>query len=124
VSNGLLEIYNKVRNSKKSECVRYIELDKEDVQRSKAAKTILDIYETKPVSVEAKKSVAFSINENLSSVPVEYDETNQCSSEFEYFEVYLNQTDCVFPEKKNMGLNDDAALIPLKHIKQLRNFKE
>jgi phosphate starvation-inducible PhoH-like protein len=46
--NGLLEIYNKVYLSERrhgANCVRYVELDKEDVQRSRAAKKILDIYE-------------------------------------------------------------------------------
>ena len=161
-SNGLLEIYNKVCNSERTSstaagCVRYIELDKEDVQRSRAAKTILDIYETKPVSVEAKKSVRFSIPDSPtkqcaapssvslenhqiptlilrsgivqnSTLSIEYDESNPFSNELEYFDVCLNQTDHVLPEDKNVGWVDirdnDAALIPLKHVKQLCNFKD
>jgi phosphate starvation-inducible PhoH-like protein len=52
--NGLLEIYNKVKQSERLhglDCVKYIELDKEDVQRSRAAKVILDIYESPPIVI-------------------------------------------------------------------------
>ena len=47
-SNGLLEIYGKIRGFERSgelDCVRYVELDREDVQRSRAAKTVLNIYD-------------------------------------------------------------------------------
>ena len=159
-SNGLLEIYNKLRNSDKkpdkaaSGCVRYVELEKEDVQRSRAAKTMLDIWEMKPV-VEAKKYVP---EQPVLFAPIQYDENNLCSNEFEYFdlnnlqnsttewqECYNSPTFSTVvrkiresqnvttsvdesPEEKNVEWidisNSDAALIPLKHIKELRNFKE
>lgn len=139
-SNGLLEIYNKVRHSERilgrvvTGCVRYIELDKEDVQRSRAAKTVLDIYEMKPVvrePVEEKASPSVSLSPPIS----QYDESNPCSNEFEYFEIntnttddiHLNQTVSYLPKEKKVEWvdvrKDDAALIPLNHMKQLRNFK-
>lgn len=155
-SNGLLEIYNKVRHSERilgssSGCVRYIELDKEDVQRSRAAKTVLDIYEMKPdvresvelsshISKQAVSSASSSIfkkEESENAGIAQYDESNPCSNEFEYFDVHIdpNSTDismnqtasCLSKDKIVEWVDirdDDAALIPLKHIKQLLNFKE
>ena len=123
-SNGLLEIYYKVKNCQKiadSGCVRYVELDKEDVQRSRAAKTILDIYEMKPV-IEVKPSIEIPVV----CVPVQYDETNSCSNEFEYFELHPLDKSEISSRDENptewVDVNNDSALIPLKHEKQLKNL--
>ena len=44
--NGLQEICNKMRHNVAHSCIRFVALQCEDVQRSRAAKAILDIYES------------------------------------------------------------------------------
>ena len=144
-SNGLLEIYHKIRNAERTKalsCVRYVELEKEDVQRSKAAKTILDIYE--PVSVPEP----IIVNENkVSSLPrietekqpvvitelpkteddyTSYVDNNEISNEFEYYtQENSSPTPPPSPTKSDWVKVDqdedrDAALIPLRHFRQTK----
>jgi phosphate starvation-inducible PhoH-like protein len=150
--NGLKQIYNKVRYTGNSGCVRYIELEKSDVQRSRAAKTILDIYEhSTPVYNDS------IIMEEESPLYVYNDEDDDgiYSNEMEFFE-RLNETSIdselhlqelasssnanvdvddtgVDMENANdieekmevnisvdwVDLDNDAALIPLKHMKKI-----
>jgi phosphate starvation-inducible PhoH-like protein len=150
--NGLLEIYNKVRSSERrrlgATCVRYVELDKEDVQRSRAAKTILDIYEEDrdddeplplcpraegvladepiltyndlPLEVEVEVEIAINTTATAtatteilceSNIPPETDSCENTSA---------SSIDLT-PEW--VEIENDAALIPLKHIKQLKKLR-
>jgi phosphate starvation-inducible PhoH-like protein len=56
--NGLQEICNKMRHNVAHSCIRFVALQCEDVQRSRAAKAILDIYES--TSPAGKKEDAVS----------------------------------------------------------------
>ena len=150
--NGLLEIYHKVRMTERQnglDYVQYIELDKEDVQRSRAAKIILDIYESKntqnstPFEYEetVMYSVASLIEEEGTQVfnkrsgrenpkgscreNVTWDVETKMEVEVEepITEIDLNRdlewVDLSSPKDKNpRTVNDDAALIPLKHMKK------
>jgi hypothetical protein len=102
-SNGLLEIYGKIRAFERTgdlDCVQYVELDKEDVQRSRAAKTVLNIYD--PVVVPC---LEFELDDQISEklveyadeeepyVPLEYSDykgDNQFTNEFEYLDPATN----------------------------------
>jgi len=106
-SNGLLEIYGKIRGFERSgelDCVRYVELDREDVQRSRAAKTVLNIYDPVPVSCSVNDktcgeplplNIGFTVESEIfgrgaSNEPLEYsayEDDVQITNEFEY----LNQ---------------------------------
>jgi phosphate starvation-inducible PhoH-like protein len=128
--NGLLEIYHKVRITEIQnglDYVQYIELDKEDVQRSRAAKIILDIYESK----NTQNSRPFEYEESApwgvvvpSSSPVSSPSHIETKVEEESIpEIDPNRdlewVDLSSPKDKNpRTVNDDAALIPLKHMKK------
>jgi phosphate starvation-inducible PhoH-like protein len=147
-SNGLLEIYHKVRKAERTkplDYVRYVELEKEDVQRSRAAKKILDIYEPEsdllpdsnrsvsvtqlvedpqPVedtqSVEDLRPVEDLQPESDSNLPVS-DPNPVIDPQPLSNNVEANDS----PNSKKLhfewvDINDDAALIPLKHIQQLK----
>ena len=174
--NGLLEIYHKVRMTERQnglDYVQYIELDKEDVQRSRAAKIILDIYESaknaghEVIGVRGLSGDDLSSKDNRNTqnlTPFEYDETVMYSVasliEEEGTQVFNKQSgrenpkgscrenvtwdvepkmeveveepipeidpnrdlewvDLSSPKDKNpRTVNDDAALIPLKHMKK------
>ena len=151
--NGLLQIYNKLRNSEKSNglnCVRYVELDKTDVQRSRAAKMVLNIYD-EPIYNKPPEPVSKPQTCNLYvCTDSESDSDNNYSNEFEYMnQIPVNESVATplseyrshisqhfsFPEKPNsvekteapetewVDLNNDAALIPLRHIQQLSSPK-
>jgi len=93
-SNGLLEIYNKVLDFEKSEdldCVQYVELDKEDVQRSRAAKSILNIYDPIPSScrINDRDCKIDTVKDEYEPLPLgysNYDGENQFTNEFEYLD--------------------------------------
>jgi len=104
--NGLLEIYNKIRYAERTkglDCVRYIELDKEDVQRSRAAKTILGIYDPIESKEEAIHEIAELEDRNATtSCPVPSSPVPPSS-----------------PTKQEwVDIDNDAALIPLRHIRK------
>jgi phosphate starvation-inducible PhoH-like protein len=152
--NGLKQIYNKVRYSGNSGCVRYIELEKSDVQRSRAAKKILDIYE---YSTHIYSDSTIISEEMPLYVYNDEDDDGIYSNEMEYFE-RLNSTSTDSEEplhyppipdsvdsvdidvkidmnmenvkdtEENVKLNisvdwvnldNDAALIPLRHMKKI-----
>jgi phosphate starvation-inducible PhoH-like protein len=153
--NGLLEIYHKVRMTERQnglDYVQYIELDKEDVQRSRAAKIILGIYESANNAfatvneVSAEQRVRGLSGDDLSSKdnrntqnsrPFEYEESGVVvpspspsiiETEVEVEEESIPEidpnrdlewVDLSSPKDKNpRTVNDDAALIPLKHMKK------
>ena len=113
--NGLLEIYNKIRHAERTkglDCVRYIELDKEDVQRSRAAKTILGIYEPIESNEESIHEIAELEDRNT---------TTSCPP---------SSPSCPVPPssptkrdwiKIEQDEDRDAALIPLRHIRKLHH---
>jgi phosphate starvation-inducible PhoH-like protein len=163
-SNGLLEINNKVRNSEKMYgvgYVRHIELETEDVQRSRAAKLMLDIWECsnathkknsekpdkeniQPISVTHKVIDSLTLSDKNDSANVRYlhetpnatlndiyfsqevknNEDDRFSNEFEYFNQSVNIKSCATQNKKTVTFeaNDDAALIPKKHMNQLKKY--
>lgn len=137
-SNGLLEIYHKVRKAeriKPLDCVRYVELEKEDVQRSKAAKAILDIYEPDPQPdpqivdnsiIDKKHSNQTVKNTGYEAARVRTNSVELCSQEFVTLPTNVTN-DSPISRKINVewvNINNDAALIPLKHIQQLEHRKE
>lgn len=107
--NGLKQIYNKVRYSGNSGCVRYIELEKSDVQRSRAAKTILDIYEySSPIysdsTIISEEMPLYAYNDE--------DDDGIYSNEMEYFE-RLNKTSIESEELHDLLLQEkDSSSIP------------
>jgi phosphate starvation-inducible PhoH-like protein len=149
--NGLLEIYHKVRMTERQnglDYVQYIELDKEDVQRSRAAKIILGIYESANNAfatvneVSAEQRVRGLSGDDLSSKdnrntqnsrPFEYEESvvvvpSIIETEVEVEEEPITEIDpnrdlewvdlSEPKDKYPRTVNDDAALIPLKHMKK------
>jgi phosphate starvation-inducible PhoH-like protein len=164
--NGLLEIYNKVCWSERrhgANCVRYVELDKDDVQRSRAAKKILDIYEMDEeddvdyngdddVDVIEDEDVdgMFSDNE-LPPLPLNLSSENESAvgltseivseSTLYYNDLPSPVVDSSVAKNDQIVANtstastastaatewieieNDAALIPLKHIKQLKKLR-
>jgi phosphate starvation-inducible PhoH-like protein len=129
--NGLLEIYKKVKRTESINglnYVRYIELDKEDVQRSRAAKIILDIYESDVDSDQdpddrSAPSGPYSEEKAISSHPsqtidVEIDPNADFKpSDVEWIDVQNNPQ--VSPNNKNNNDDNDAALIPLRYMKRV-----
>jgi phosphate starvation-inducible PhoH-like protein len=135
--NGLREIYEKIRHAESAvglDCVRYVELEKEDVQRSRAAKRVLDIYSDIDDTVQkilndavvpseaVNDAVEFDEAVNDAVVPseavndaVEFDEAVQGYHEFSG----EAETHNASTQEKEWVQLDDAALIPLNHIKQL-----
>jgi len=87
-TNGLLEINKKLRHSEKHgqlNYIRYIELDKEDVQRSRAAKAMLDIWEADSMLPEIVLSEATAVENDefdLSYIYTDYNEETRYSNEF------------------------------------------
>jgi len=151
--NGLLEIYNKVRSSERRQlgatCVRYVELDKEDVQRSRAAKTILDIYEedrdddgplwTPPTPLPLCPRSGVLADEPIltyNDLPLEVEVAVEIATNATATTEILCESD-IPPETDSctntsasidltpewVEIENDAALIPLKHIKQLKNLR-
>jgi phosphate starvation-inducible PhoH-like protein len=169
-NNGLLQINNKVRNAEMSgtlDCVRYIELDKDDVQRSRAAKTILNIYDMPvyhkiPDEVQPKQSNTklhiytsqyYDDDHYSANYSNEFDYMNQVirDSELDDISTLSEQTpneraqyftfldtitsttastptstptssinEQISPTSSEwVDIDNDAALIPLKHIKKL-----
>lgn len=119
--NGLRELYGKIRRTESAfglDCVRYVELEKEDVQRSRAAKRVLDIYSDIDDTVQKMLNDVIIENTVTERVPdaVDFDESVQGYHEFSG-EVDTPNTS--IQEKEWVQL-DDAALIPLNHIKQLK----
>ena len=120
--NGLLEIYQKIQCTERTrglDCVRYIELDKEDVQRSRAAKTILGIYESPEQDIHLPKDQDIHI-------PIESTEES-IYEKFELIEENKNTTSSSpFPsptkrEWIEIDIDNDAALIPLRHIQRFKS---
>ena len=96
--NGLQEICEKVRLSKgDNSCIRLITLEPEDVQRSRAAKAVLNIYEP----VDVRLSVEKPSSPTKSDIPSGSETTNHSNSS---------------PIPFQRDNNSDAALIPLQHI--------
>jgi phosphate starvation-inducible protein PhoH len=88
-NNGLLQIYNKVCLAEKTtglNCVRYVELEKSDVQRSRAAKTILDIY-------EPDIDTPFTLENTMSSTPVQSITNENILHKYNEYDInlYMNQ---------------------------------
>jgi phosphate starvation-inducible PhoH-like protein len=82
--NGLLEIYQKIQYTERTrglDCVRYIELDKEDVQRSRAAKTILGIYE--PEDIHEPEDIRVLIESEEESMYEQSELTEGCPNSTE-----------------------------------------
>jgi phosphate starvation-inducible PhoH-like protein len=124
--NGLLEIYHKVRMTERQnglDYVQYIELDKEDVQRSRAAKIILGIYEYRNTQnsrpFEYEESGGFVVPSPSPSiieteVEVEEEPITEIDPNRDLEWVDLSES----KDKNPRTVNDDAALIPLKHMKK------
>ena len=139
-SNGLLEIYGKIRGFERSgelDCVRYVELDREDVQRSRAAKTVLNIYD--PIVPVIICSIGDkTCGESLDTAPLDlsaYEDDAQFTNEFEYLNQVVSSginveespdcsnplPDCSNPSKDWVNVDNDAALIPINHISKYHN---
>jgi phosphate starvation-inducible PhoH-like protein len=126
--NGLLEIYKKVKNAEKNtglDCVRYIELDKEDVQRSRAAKIILNIYESR----KDYESLSSPNNENdlvpIESTPLPEITDVVCANEEQPCDIeWVDITNKEQPSNKRYPTDNDndAALIPLRHMRNFNSF--
>lgn len=143
--NGLLEIYGKIRVFDKRvglDCVRYVELDTEDVQRSRAAKTILNIYDPAPVQencpiFDSPKLDIGLTEENEQEKEKEkdplsldaYEHDSRFTDEFEYLNLSTfpnpsndstpisnEHVDCFHTPKEWVNIDNDAALIPINHI--------
>lgn len=115
--NGLREIYDKVRRVNTFpglDCVRYVELEKEDVQRSRAARRVLDIY-SEPIEID-KKDVEKSEMEDVAM----YVEEEEAQGYHELSGEPSLEWVTDFPEKNKNPPTDDAALIPLNHMNQLK----
>lgn len=111
--NGLKQIYEKVVHLEKRNgplnYVRYIEFELVDVQRSRAAKAILDIYSnTEPSKSWFKNDLQSSSNSSSSST------TN---GSFAFDVNHKNANKCV-------PRCDDAALIPLNHISKNEQIRQ
>ena len=87
-TNGLLEINNKLRHSErhtKLNYIRYIEFDKQDVQRSRAAKSMLDIWGADSRAIPLNiypPELNVSEEFNLSNIYTDYNEETRYSNEF------------------------------------------
>jgi len=144
--NGLLEIYEKVKRTERKnglDYVRYIELDKEDVQRSRAAKIILGIYESEPdqdpddrfvpyesvpapepgISAEESVEEVISGSNSTSSQTIGIGiepENDSKPSDVEW--VDIENKPPFSPSKISnieRNIDNDAALMPLRHMKRL-----
>ena len=107
-SNGLLEIY-------------HVELEKEDVQRSKAAKTILDIYEPEPEPEPIDDSFLYKIESEEKTVSEQnelnlYESSTPSSNEISV-PSSPTKSDWV---KVDQDEDRDAALIPLRHVQKIK----
>ena len=101
--NGLRDVLSKLKISGQIEGIGCVELDFEDVERSPIVKRVLGLYET-PFSKPLSDT---SLSEPLSdtSLPEPLSDTSLPS-----------QT----PTMEWVDINDDAALIPRKHISKKR----
>ena len=96
--NGLQEICEKVRLSNDdNSCIRLITLEPEDVQRSRAAKAVLNIYEP----IDVRLALDKPSSPTKSDIPSGSETTNHSNSS---------------PIPFQRDNNSDAALIPLQHI--------
>ena len=143
--NGLLEIYQKIRYTERTkglDCVRYIELDKEDVQRSRAAKTVLGIYEPAEdihIPVESKdvftpfhtKDSKYETQSSILTFPFDGDLNEKIYKGDDSNTTVSSQSNCqpsscpvqLSPTKHEwIEIDNDAALIPLRHIRQTHTF--
>ena len=124
--NGLREIYEKIRHSERTvglDCVRYVELEKEDVQRSRAAKRVLDIYSDLEDDLSFHSHSINPVNASDSSKTeletIEFDESTHGYHEFSGEPDMTENKNTAIQEKEWVQL-DDAALIPLNHMNQLK----
>jgi phosphate starvation-inducible PhoH-like protein len=123
--NGLREICDKVRWAPNNGCVQYVELNVEDVQRSRAAKCVLDIYALNAVEDRVENKVMDgAINKHVNNTTVnsdisigmdtlDFDESVDGYHEFSSEPLSSKEWVQEFPEF------NDAALIPLDHMKKL-----
>ena len=127
--NGLLEIYNKIQYTERTrglDCVRYIELDKEDVQRSRAAKVILGIYEPpdihKPEVIHKPQDIHIPIESKEESIYEQSELIENCASEDNNTTSSSSPISCPVPssptKREWIEIDNDAALIPLRHIQK------
>jgi phosphate starvation-inducible protein PhoH len=125
--NGLREIYEKIRHAESTvglDCVRYVELEKEDVQRSRAAKRVLDIYSDIDDTVQKILNDAVVPSEVVNDAVVPSEAVNDAVEFDEAVHGYHEfsgeaETQNASTQEKEWVQLDDAALIPLNHIKQL-----
>ena len=164
-TNGLLEINNKLRHSErhcKLNYIRYIEFDKQDVQRSRAAKAMLDIWEADSRAIPLNiypQELNVSEEFDLSNIYTDYNEETRYSNEFagevasdiplteeededeeprdekDYYLVSPNSSSdspaakyyiSITPKRTHAQeepASSDAALIPLEHIQQIRQYR-
>ena len=123
--NGLRELYGKIRRTESAfglDCVRYVELEKEDVQRSRAAKRVLDIYSDIDDTVQKMLNDVIIENTVTERVPPEIDavDFDESVQGYHEFSGEVDTPNTSIQEKEWVQL-DDAALIPLNHIKQLKD---
>ena len=142
-SNGLLEIYNKIRHSEKKigvGYVRYIELEAEDVQRSRAAKLMLDIWNCSeshsheylthnnhhiyiPYNNNSSPvNDTFTNDDKSSPVNIENNSISLSPSQHHINKDVNKETKKETEQIDNKIDNNDAALIPIKHINQLKKY--
>ena len=104
--NGLQEIYSKLESASDIECIKVITLETEDVQRSRAAKAVLNLYEG--LSIEPHNPPCEDRVETLpegSNVEILQEGSNVETLQ-----------DGSYGEVEWIELNDnDAALIPKRH---------
>ena len=131
--NGLQEICAKVRLSdNRKSCIRLITLESEDVQRSRAAKAVLEMYETRASDsnsclqenrvsdnhLESEPILATAVNlataENLAPAVNLATAVNLAPAE------NLATAENTGPIKNIADTNSDAALMPLKHYRKLQ----
>ena len=143
--NGLREIYEKVRDPRNAfamDCVKYIELEKDDVQRSRAAKRILDIYSEPRIHDDVMPDTGEEdgdgeeelMNESVygyhefSNEPepvaklssAELSSAKLSSAELSKSQAHNGHSGHADKEWIQLTKDDDAALIPLHHVNQLK----
>jgi len=115
--NGLQEICEKVRFANdSSSVVRYIALESEDVQRSRAAKAVLDIYDARPYinSDTFDGSVFVTPSEPI----VTFTSIYPSDSPAPKAQAKYARNDDAPSDVEYVDIENDAALIPLRYTKR------
>jgi len=121
--NGLYDFVNKIERYNKTELIKIMTFDSQDIERSEIVKQVIEIYAHKPYTVAPTVTNNATITSNNTTIPsnnatIPSNNTTIVTSKQIDYGIFNK-----FVGNKNSSNDNDAALIPKRHmIKKATSF--